>query len=263
MIKALKTNELYNKIDLQTLKFKTTNELKSNDNIIGQERAFKAINTALGIDYDGYNLFVMGNSGTGRHFLVEKLIQEQNKKIKNIYNWCYVNNFDNFNKPISVKLPRGMGIEFKNEMEKLIETLKETIPLIFNSQQYLTKKQSLEYTLKELQDKEFIKIKEEAKLNNVFVNFTNKGITLSPLKNGKVLNQEEYVALNIEEREILDKKILEYTEIIDENAKVERELNQEYLEKFTLIEQILMLALVDNDISGCWTLTQFCDGSLV
>ena len=77
MIKALKTSELYNKVDLSSLEFKTTSDLKPSGLIIGQQRAFDAINTALGIDYDGYNLFVMGSSGTGRHSLVNKLILEQ------------------------------------------------------------------------------------------------------------------------------------------------------------------------------------------
>ena len=141
MIKALKTNELYNKIDTSLLKFKTTDELKQLDEIIGQQRAYDAINLALGIKHKGYNLFVMGTSGTGRHSLVEKLIQDKNKKQKTASDWCYVNNFENFNKPISIKLPNAKGSDFKNDMEDLIESLKETIPLIFSSQQYITKKQ--------------------------------------------------------------------------------------------------------------------------
>ena len=236
MIKALKTNQLYNKIDTSLLKFKTTDELKQLDDIIGQQRAFEAINMALGINHKGFNLFVMGNSGTGRHSLVEKLINSKNKKQKIASDWCYVNNFENLNKPISIKLPNGKGVEFKDDMEELIETLQDTIPLIFTSPQYLSKKESLEFELKALKEKDFVKIKEEAKSNDVFVNFTNKGVILSPLKNGKVLNQEEYMALKIEDRELLDQNILQYTNIIDENAKQERELSQEYLDKFTIIE---------------------------
>ena len=248
MIKALKTSQLYNKINIQTIEFKTTKDLKLFDNIIGQQRAYDSIKVALGINYDGYNLFVMGSSGTGRHSLVKKLLQEKNKNIKDINDWCYVNNFDNFNKPISITLPKGKGVELKNDMENLVETLRETIPLIFTSQQYLSKKQSLEYSLKDLQSKAFIKIKEEAKGNNVFVNFTNKGVTLSPLRNGKVLSSEEYLALKIEEREFLDKKILEYTEIIDQNSKQEREINQEYMDRFTLIEDKFIQSCVNTSI---------------
>ena len=163
MIKALKTSELYNKVDLSSLEFKTTSDLKPSGLIIGQQRAFDAINTALGIDYDGYNLFVMGSSGTGRHSLVNKLILEKNKTKQDIHDWCYVNNFDNFNKPFSITLPKGLGLELKNDMEDLVEVLQENIPLIFSSPQYLSKKQSLEITLKDLQNKAFIKIKDEAK----------------------------------------------------------------------------------------------------
>lgn len=236
MIKPLKINELYNKCDTTSLKFTTTAQLKNIKEIIGQDRALNAINVALGIDYEGYNLFVMGNTGTGRHSLIKKLIFEKSKKEKTANDWCYVNNFDDLNKPISIELPAGYGLLLKENMDKLVETLKTQIPLIFSSQQYLTKKQNLENTLKNLQDKDFYKIKEKAKEENVFINYTNKGITLSPLKEGKVLTSEEYQSLKIDEREKLDKKILEYTDIVDDNAQKEVERNKEYLEKFNLIE---------------------------
>ena len=248
MIKALKTNELYNKIDTSLLKFKTTDELKQLDEIIGQERAYDAINLALGIKHKGYNLFVMGTSGTGRHSLVEKLIQDKNKKQKTASDWCYVNNFENFNKPISIKLPNGMGIKLKNDMESLVETLHESIPLIFSSQQYLTKKQSLEFDLKDHKEKAFVKIKSDAKEDNVFINYTNKGVTLSPLKDSKVLNQEEYMALTLDKREQLDRKIIEYTNVIDENAKKEREISQEYSDRFTIIEDKFIQTCVNTTI---------------
>ena len=248
MIKALKTNKLYNKIDTSLLKFRTSTELKKLDEIIGQQRAYDAINLSLGIDQKGYNLFVMGSSGTGRHSLVKELIQSKNVKQKVADDWCYVNNFENFNKPIPIKLPNGMGIDFKNDMQALIETLQETLPLIFSAQQYLSKKQSLEFKLKNLKEKAFLKIKDEAKANNVFVNFTNKGVMLSPLKNGKVLNSEEYMSLKIDEREVLDKKILEYTEIIDENAKCEIDISQDFLDKFTKIEDKFIQTCVNTAI---------------
>jgi len=250
MIKALKTNQLYNKINLQSLDFKSTEELKGSELIIGQQRAYDAINLALGINYEGYNLFVMGDSGTGRHSLVNKLILEKNKIPKEIHDWCYVNNFDNFNKPIAITLPKGMGVEFKTDMQTLIEILQESIPLIFSSPQYLSKKQSLEYTLKDLQNKAFTKIKDEAKTDDIFVNFTNKGVTLSPLKNGKVLNSEEYVALKLEDRDILDKKILEYTEILEDNSKIEKELTQEYSDKFTIIEDKFIQTCVNASLKS-------------
>ena len=169
MIKSLKIGELYNKCDDSSLKFKTTSSLKHQNGIIGQQRALSAINTALGINYEGYNLFVMGNSGTGRHQLVKKLILEKSKKNNTSHDWCYVNNFDDFNKPISIKLPAGLGLEFKNDMDTLIETLQTEIPMIFSSQQYLTKKNHVENTLKSIQDKEFFKVKEELVLELILV----------------------------------------------------------------------------------------------
>jgi predicted ATP-dependent protease len=236
MVELLKTKQLYNKCDTSIFNFSNTNQIDSKLSFLGQERAYKAINTALDIKYEGYNLFVMGDSGTGRHTLVDKLLKEKSENEKAPDDWCYVNNFDDYTKPIVIRLPNKMGKIFKKDIQELIKSFQEKIPLTFKEKEYLKIKKEMEEESKKEQNIIFYKLKEEAKKENIFINDTTVGITISALKNGKPLSSEEFQDMNIKEREELEKKIIFYKQKVDENAKLELQIAKRYMDKMKKID---------------------------
>lgn len=249
MIKLLKINQLYTKCDTSIFKFRTTAELKTTNKILGQNRALNSINTALGIKHTGYNLFLMGNSGVGKHSLLNKLLKEKSKKDYVLYDWCYVNNFTDYTKPLLLKLPSGLGIKFKKDMQALIISLQEKIPLTFKQKEYLSIKKDLESKMKEEQDKPFYKLKDEAKRDDIFINDTTTGIAISPLKNGKALSAEEFQSLSIKDRELIEKNIIFYKAKVDENSKKEMEISKEFIENMkeidnTFIEEVVSKTMI-------------------
>ena len=66
------------RLDPATLPFKTTDDLKPLKEIIGQKRAVEAFKFGMGIDRQGYNVFVTGRAGTGRMSTVKKLLEDPN-----------------------------------------------------------------------------------------------------------------------------------------------------------------------------------------
>ena len=66
-IKPLPPESLYQRVDPATLAFKTTAEIEDLTEVLGQARATEAIQFGIGIARDGYNLFVLGEPGTGKH----------------------------------------------------------------------------------------------------------------------------------------------------------------------------------------------------
>ena len=80
MIKLLKIKDLYNKCDTSLFTFKSTKDIKITSKIISHDRALAGIDTALGIKENGFNLFVMGEKGRGKHSLLIRLIKEKTKK---------------------------------------------------------------------------------------------------------------------------------------------------------------------------------------
>ena len=237
MMKLLKINQLYNRCDTTQFKFKTTAQLSTTNKILGQNRAIKSIQTALDIKHEGYNLFVMGESGTGKHTLVDKMLKEKAKSESAPYDWCYVNNFNDFNKPFALQLPNGMGIKLKKDMQSLIKLLQEKIPQTFKQKEYVQIKKELEEQTKQEQDKLFYKLKEEAKKEDIFINDTTSGIVISPLKEGKTLSAEEFQSLDISHREIIEKRIIDYKNRVDENSKLEMEISRTFIDQMKEVDR--------------------------
>ena len=58
-----------------SLKFEASDELAPPPGVIGQRRALAALDFGLGIEAEGYNLFVMGDQGSGRRRLVREKLE--------------------------------------------------------------------------------------------------------------------------------------------------------------------------------------------
>lgn len=124
------------KIGPKDIPFKTSKDCVLCDDIIGQKRALKAIQTGLDIKSIGYNIFITGIVGTGRTTTVKKLLEKLEKDEKTPNDICYVNNFKKPDEPSLIICPPGKGILFKESMDHLIEILKTSIPELLKSKYY-------------------------------------------------------------------------------------------------------------------------------
>ena len=131
------------RLDPATLPFKTTDDLKPLKEIIGQKRAVEAFTFGMGMDRQGYNVFVTGRAGTGRMSTVRKLLEEISKKDRVPDDLCYVNNFKNPEAPILLRLKGGTGLAFKKAINSFMGALKKQIPQLFESQEYVSMKKEI------------------------------------------------------------------------------------------------------------------------
>ncbi|HHX04530.1 MAG TPA: AAA family ATPase, partial [Pseudomonas sp.] len=74
--------------------FATTAELQPLQGVLGQARAVQALQFGVSMPRAGYNVFVMGESGTGRFSYVRRYLNEQAKQRPTPSDWLYVNHFD-------------------------------------------------------------------------------------------------------------------------------------------------------------------------
>ncbi|HDS17333.1 MAG TPA: hypothetical protein ENN66_12165 [Proteobacteria bacterium] len=128
--------QAYNHCDPAQSLFTTTAEVKRMDRFIGQERALAALDFGIGMARPGFNLYVMGPEGSGRHSVVQSFLHKKAKDEASPSDWCYVHNFKHSHKPLAIKLPSGQGRVFKGEMFELIDTLKSTIPAMLEDEDY-------------------------------------------------------------------------------------------------------------------------------
>lgn len=75
--KPLDAEALYHRCDPQQLTFESTAELEDLTESIGQARAVDAVRFGIGIRREGYNLFSLGPTGIGKHYLVRHFLEQQ------------------------------------------------------------------------------------------------------------------------------------------------------------------------------------------
>ncbi|OPY15813.1 MAG: Lon protease [Syntrophus sp. PtaB.Bin138] len=131
------------KLDPRTLPFETTKELDPLTEIIGQDRALEAFRFGLGVRKEGYNVFVTGSSGTGRMTTVLKILQEMAGTEFIPDDLCYVYNFKNSESPHLLRFKAGMGRKFRDDIHSFVENLKKDVPMLFESEDYLTMKKEI------------------------------------------------------------------------------------------------------------------------
>ena len=114
------------------------------DGCLGQQRAIDAIRFGIDMTQDGYNIFVLGPLGSDRHLLVENLVADGAKAKVAPFDWCYVNNFANPERPRSLRFPHGLGRQFRDAMRQLIEEMRLAIPAAFEGDDYRNQLQVIE-----------------------------------------------------------------------------------------------------------------------
>ncbi len=138
--KELRHSDLVSKIDFSKLKIKSSDDAPPCTSIIGQERAIKSIKLGLKIASRGYNIFVTGLTGTGRSTTIKHLLEELNTGRPELKDICYINNFRNPDNPVALIFKAGEGWEFKRDMKYTMTTLRKSIPKIFMSEDYKTRR---------------------------------------------------------------------------------------------------------------------------
>ncbi len=107
MIKALPLKDYRAVYEPDQVECPTTETMKPTEEIIGQDRAQKALRFGLEIQERGFNIYVAGMPGTGRRTAVKKFLNELAKTKPKADDWVYVNNFANQYEPLAIRLPPG------------------------------------------------------------------------------------------------------------------------------------------------------------
>lgn len=102
----------------------------------GQNRAIKAIHTALGIKANGYNIFAAGENGLGKRTLITRLLQAYAKQQPTPNDWVYVHNFDNPRQPIALSLPAGQGKVLADDVQQIWTHAKKRLNQRFRGDWY-------------------------------------------------------------------------------------------------------------------------------
>ena len=92
--------------------------------IIGQDRAISALELGLGIRSNGFNIFIMGASGTGRRTVLTALLANYKANVADLQDIAYVYNFARPLEPKAIFLPPASGASFLKNVQASIESIR-------------------------------------------------------------------------------------------------------------------------------------------
>lgn len=128
--------------------FRTTAELSlegaDGASPLGQERAVRALELGMGIRGPGYNVFVIGLTGADKLDRVRDMVSARVREARTPDDWVYLNNFKDPETPWAVRLPAGEGRALSQEMDNLIERLREYMPKAFKQEGFEKEKEELQ-----------------------------------------------------------------------------------------------------------------------
>jgi lon-related putative ATP-dependent protease len=229
MIKSLSAEQLRNACKTADLPFRTTDELADLPDIFAQDRALQAVEFGIGVHHRGFNLYVMGPSGLGKHGIIRKYLTRRAATESTPNDWCYVRSFEQDYKPRALKLPPGQGRIFKKDMKNLVEDLTKAINAAFDASEYQDQVQSIEKAFSKKQSSLIEKHAEKARALAIHLSQTPSGFMLAPLRDGKILTEEEYDALPEQDKSEIDKKIADFQDeleyLVPEISRERREHN--------------------------------------
>lgn len=203
-------------IDLESLGFSTTDDLEPFKGILGQDRAVEAMHFGVAMKRAGYNMFVMGEPGTGRFSYAMRYLKAEAKRMPTPQDCAYVNNFEESRAPRALHMAAGTAGRFVEDIENLVDNLLATFPAAFEHPAFQQKKNAIDQKFNRRYDAAIESVERQALERNIMLYRDNGNLAFTPIREGRGLEEAEFAQLPEAERERYHTDIAELEDLLSE-----------------------------------------------
>jgi len=218
-------------VDPTQLPFQSTAEVEPLVGTIGQPRALAAIEFGLEVETVGYNLFVTGQSGSGRLSTVRDYLERFAREKPSANDWVYVHNFSDPDRPTALALPAGRGSQLAGDMDELIRAARREIPRLFQSEDVERRRRDIVIELAHKREHLAEQLRSFARARQFETEITPMGIATVPLRKGQPLTEEQFDRLPDAEKQRIRSVSREVEEQSASYVHQLRELEKETAER--------------------------------
>ncbi len=169
----------------------TTADLDPVVDVIGQDRALRALKFGLHVKGRGFNVYAAGEPGTGKHVVVRRYLETIARERPTPSDWCYVNNFQDAYEPRALRFPPGKVRGFRDAVAGFVAQVQRVVPAALASEDLAARQDA---AMKDADGERrgiLDQFTKEAAALGFAVQVTSAGINLIPARNGKPLTPEE------------------------------------------------------------------------
>ena len=226
--------------DPDQFNFATTDDVVAQGGTIGQEKALKSLDFGLEIGSKGFNIFALGETGTGKRTTVSAMLKDKAAGEKVPSDWCYVYNFKDPDVPLAVSMEPGKGRILRKDMDDLIKALRTDIPKAFESKEYEKQKNQIVEEFQTKQNELFSKLEEEAKQRGFSIKRGVAGIMILPLKDAsEPMTPEEFAKLDEKTKKEMEKTGRQLQERLNEVFRAMRDTEKFVQEMLNKLERAI------------------------
>ncbi len=207
---ALEVSALYRRCEPEQFDFKTTAELTACTEIVGQARAVDAVRLGIEMHRPGYNLFVLGEPGSGRHCAVRRLLEGAASGEAVPSDWCYVYNFAEANKPRLLRVPAGRGGQLREDMRAFVAELGKAIAAAFESDEYRARVEAIQEAAKTREEQALLELGQASSEQGIALLRTPHGFAFAPMKNEEPMPPDAFEQLPEADRDRIGALMQEY-----------------------------------------------------
>ncbi|TDO94744.1 lon-related putative ATP-dependent protease [Halanaerobium saccharolyticum] len=228
------------------LDFNTTEELSAIDEeIIGQNRAADSLDFGMRVSKKGYNIFMAGESGTGKSTYAENMTEEKAAEMEQPKDILYVFNFSEPEEPRVMRVPAGMGKDLKDDMKKIIEELQEEIPRAFEGEEYEKERKEILNQYQPKSNKVMQEFEESARERGFMLQNTSQGMVPVPIdENGEPISREDFQDMDEEKKKKIRSESQEIQNEISQVMRKIRSIKEEAQDELAALEKKIGISVV-------------------
>lgn len=235
----------------EDLPFETTADLPAGESIVGQARAVQALDFGLAVPQPGYNVFVAGPPGTGRTTYTQSKVNQVAATRAVPSDWIYVHNFQQPDQPIAIALAPGRGAQFRREVERLVDELKDSIRKLFASETFEAKRSGVIQTFEQQANAIWRDLEQEARRLGFLLQRTPMGIMTVPVSpSGEPLAEEQLAQLTPAHRQELERRARVLQENLGDATRKVRGIEREAKEALQNLERSAVLSVASHAVEA-------------
>ncbi len=250
MVDELSAEKIRRECTSDIMPCETTKGLAPLHEIIGQERAVRALKFGLGIRDRGFNIYVAGFPGTGRTTAVRNFVSDLAKTGLVPSDWCYVNNFHNQYEPKAVKLPAGKGTHLRDDMATFVSEAQRALPKAFESEDYGTRRASAIRAVEEERQKLIAQLTKQAQEQGFILQASPVGWLMIPVIKGKPVSDQDFIALDPKIRDAIEKKRGQLTDQFTSAMRQLKELEGKADEALKKLNRDVAIFAIGHFVAG-------------
>jgi lon-related putative ATP-dependent protease len=230
-------------------KFQTTARLGRQHGMIGQERAMRAVEIGLRIPTRGYNIFAVGEAGSGKTSTLKRILEEQARERPLPEDISYVHNFRAPDRPRPIMLPAGQGRALARDMDRIVGELERMIPRVLSDGSFGHVRAGIIAETRRKAEELKIRTAQVASRLGLGLEEADGILRIVPRWRGKTLDEAGLQALSSRARKRIEEKILEFQKNADSFGYAQRQLERDHDVRLLAAEMRAVTPLVEELLS--------------